>query len=442
MRRIKRGWVFLGGTFLSVVTILGLILESWKVVPPPLVVISLGQPVGETAMVVDDGAHRAYVSSTVAGTDGKHGNHSWISVIDTLQRVPVRRIAMGRGIPVLALDPVHRRLIMSDTTGPDVGLIRLVNAANGVVLRSASVPVAPGAIAIDGRVARIFVAGMGRCSAFRRAVARACRSGFGVIDVLDARTLRPTGSIAVGPAPRHIVADDVDGRVFVSADNGVTMIDAARGRALHTFPWAIGVMAVDARVRHVFMEDNTWSVRILDAHTGRVVGAVPGMYLNIRGPSAAAAVDERTGNLVMMDNGRLDGSATASTVRVIDGRSGRLLHTLTLGAPPEAVAVDSATGQAFVVQVDDSNVRVLDMRSGRVTRTIPAVPEPVSLALDRRLGRLLVASVVAREGERLDPWGWVPAALRPWLPFVPRPPATLSWRPSAGSVGVVDVARS
>ncbi len=441
MRRIKRARMFLGGAVLVVVTILGLSLAFWKVVPPALVVINLGQPIGDTAMVVDDRAHRAYVSSTVAGTDGKHGKRGWISVIDILQRVTVRRIEMGIGIPVLASDSVHRRVIMSDATGSDVGLVRLVDATNGAVLHSAIVPVAPGAIAIDGHVARIFVAGMGRCSAFPRAIALACRSGSGVVDVLDARTLRPVGAIAVGPAPRHIIADDLDGHAFVSTDNGVTMIDAVRGRALRTFTTAIGVMAVDAPVRHVFMEDNTWTVRILDARTGRFVGTVPGLYLNTRGPSTAAAVDERTGNLVMIDNGRLDSSATASAVRVIDGRNGRLLHTLTLGAPPEAVAVDSATGQAFVVQVDDSNVRVLDMRSGRVTRTIPAVPEPISLALDRRLGRLLVASVVVQGSERPDPWGWVPVVLRPWLPFVPRSPAPPSWHPSAGSIGVVDVAR-
>jgi len=355
---------------------------------------------------------------------------------------------MGTGIPIIALDRAHGHVVAADETGPDSGIGRLLDASSGAVVRSASLRVAPVGIAVDGRVGRVFVVGQGRCRALPRAVARTCRSGFGVVDILDARTLRPVGAAAVGSYPRHIVADEPDGRVFVSSSSGVTMLNARSGRVLRTFGTAIGVMAVDTVTRRVFVEDNTWTVRLLDARSGRFVGAVPGTYLNALGPASAAAVDERSGNLIVKDDGRLNPNAPGSAVSIVDGRNGHLLHTLTLGAPPAAVAVDATSGQAFVVvaQEGDDGIRVLDMRGGCVARTIRAIPAVLLLAVDDRAGRLLVASAVTPGADRPDSWAWMPAVLRSrlpsWLPFIPPlPKPAPSWLPPAGSVGVVDLAR-
>ncbi len=412
------------------------------------VVIGLGQPVAGTDLVVDAGRHLAYIPS-IAASDRR--GRSRITVVDTLRRVLVRRIAMGTGLPTVALDRAHGRVVVADETGPDSGIVRLLDGASGAVVRSASTRVAPVGIAVDGRVGRVFVAGQGRCRALPRAVAHACRAGSGVVDILDARTLRPVGAAAVGGYAGHIVADEPDGRVFVSssASGRVTMLDARGGRVLRTFGTAIGVMAVDTVTRRVFVEDNTWTVRLLDARSGRFVGAVPGTYLNAMGPASAAAIDERSGNLIIKDDGRLNPNVSMSTVSVVDGRNGHLLHTLALGAPPAAVAVDAASGQAFVVvaQEGDDGIRVVDMRNGRVIRTIQAVPAAFLLAVDDRAGCLLVTSAVAPGADQADPWAWIPAGLRSrlpsWLPFIPplSKPAP-SWLPSAGSVGVVDLARS
>ncbi len=38
-----------------------------------------------------------------------------------------------------------------------------------------------------------------------------------------------------------------------------------------------------------------------------------------------------------------------------DDRTGHMLHTLALGAPPAAVAVDAANGQAFVVVAQEGD---------------------------------------------------------------------------------------
>ncbi len=397
-------------------------------------------------MVVDAGRHLAYIPS-IAASDRRR--RSRITVVDTLRRVLVRRIAMGTGIPTVALDRAHGRVVVADETGPDSGIVRLLDGSSGTVVRSASARVAPVGIAVDGRVGRVFVVGQGRCRTLPRAVAHACRAGSGVVDILDAHTLRPVGAAAVGGYPRHIVADEPDDHVFVSSPSGVTMLDARSGRVLRTFGTAIGIIAVDTVTRRVFIEDNTWTVRLLDARSGRFVGAVPGTYLNVMGPASAAAVDEHSGNLIIKDNGRLNPNAPMSTVSVVDGRNGHLLHTLALGAPPAAITVDAASGQAFVVvaQEGDDGIRVVDMRSGHVVRTIQAVPAAFLLAVDDRASRLLVTSAAAPGADQADPWAWIPAGLRSrlpsWLPFIPplSKPAP-SWLPSAGSVGVVDLARS
>lgn len=446
MRRIRRRRTLCGATLLATAAVLGVVLVARPPAEPVTVVIGLGQPLAGTDMVVDASRHLAYIASTVA-VDGQW--HSQIAVVDTLRRVLVRRIAMGTAIPTMALDRTHGRVVVADETGPDTGIVRLLDASSGAVVRTAFPRVAPVGIAVDGRVGRVFVVGQGRCQALPRAVAHACRAGFGVVDILDEGALRPVGAAAVGPYPRHIVADEPDGRVFVSSSSGVAMLDARSGHVLRTFGTAIGIMAVDTITRRVFVEDNTWTVRLLDARSGRFVGAVPGTYLNAMGPASAAAIDEHSGNLIIKDDGRLNPNAPMSTVSIVDGRTGHLLHTLTLGAPPAAVAVDAANGQAFVVvaREGDDGIRVVDMRSGRVVRTIQAVPPALSLAVDDRAGRLLVTSAVAPGADRPDPWAWIPVGLRSrlpsWLPVAlpPPAPATPPWLPRAGSVGVVDLTR-
>lgn len=106
-------------------------------------------------------------------------------------------------------------------------------------------------------------------------------------------------------------------------------------------------------------------------------------------------MDARTGHLLIAHAGpeRSDGAFMGNGhVDVRDGRTGRLLRTITVGVAPGALAVDTRTGRLFVVN-EGGNV--------------PAV----------------------------DAWSWLPAWLRRRLPLFPPSPAPTRQVP--GSVSMI-----
>ncbi len=80
--------------------------------------------------------------------------------------------------------------------------------------------------------------------------------------------------------------------------------------------------------------------------------------------------------------------------------AGPVLHTIVLGADPGNVAVDGATGHAFVVDrntngyaaLGQGNVSMIDTRAGTVLRTAQAGADPREAVIDARNGHVLVAN--------------------------------------------------
>jgi DNA-binding beta-propeller fold protein YncE len=209
---------------------------------------------------------------------------------------------------------------------------------------------------------------------------------------------------------------------------------------------------------------NAGSLEVLDTHSGRLLRTIP---FPLGTGLAAVTLDERIGRVFATAFGPVrmvtipesgDGSATfaapvgAGSVRLLDARSGRLLHTIPIGPATTAVAVDGHRGRLYVTNagavdaasnpVGPGTLTVLDERSGRVLRTVAVGVNPVNLVLDRRAGRLFVVNVGNYNPNPLrsaDPWAWMPNWLRHWLPFLPQhaPPP----RRIPGSVTVLDTSR-
>jgi DNA-binding beta-propeller fold protein YncE len=129
-------------------------------------------------------------------------------------------------------------------------------------------------------------------------------------------------------------------------------------------------------------------VRVLDARSGALVHAVTvGLF------PQGMAVDEQTGRAFVTGAG----FAGAGPVGVLDTRTGRLLRTVNVGMEPhEQIVVDTRRERVFVPvysQAGNGHVSVLDARSGRLLYTIDSDALPaamVSMALDARAGRAFV----------------------------------------------------
>lgn len=107
-----------------------------------------------------------------------------------------------------------------------------------------------------------------------------------------------------------------------------------------------------------------------------------------------------------------------NTVVVLDGDTDTSVATLTVGAAPKAIAVDSGSGYAYVTNENGNSVTVID-DTDHVAATVGVGTRPTGLAVDSSNGRVFVAnynsnnvsvidtatnSVVATVGVGTNPW--------------------------------------
>lgn len=387
---------------------------------------------------------RLFVANTDDGT---------VSVLDTRSGRLLRTTSVGRQplqhIWDVAADAPTGQIFVR--TGDDV--LTTLDAASGAVARTLSLGSCSRGLAVDTRVAHIFTAN--------------CQGG--IVRMIDARGGRMVTTIHVGGQPQQIAVDEQTGRVFVTDSGGgrLSVLDAANGRVLHTF--ALGTqlclcITTPLPGGPVFVDDQAARVYVLDATSGRLVRTVKiGMDIYDH------AVDPRTGRvfLVGAPAGASGGAAPYAgpgRLVVLDGRTGRVVRRVTLSAPPSAVALD-ARGQRLLLDLVGrtdavsgqptgvGRVEVLDAHSLRVLHVIPAGIVPWAIAVDTVTDHAFVVNAnIAPNGN--DPTTYPPThvilpengwqatmrRVQRWLPWLslhlPPPP-----RPSInGSVTVLDLA--
>jgi len=180
-------------------------------------------------------------------------------------------------------------------------------------------------------------------------------------------------------------------------------------------------LAVNERTGRVFVASNGTRGRgggtgqgrlsVLDATTGRIVRTIPLGNVNYRVQpeintlaTTAMAVDERTNRVFVVANiGQTDPNATPFSpppkpgrVDVLDGATGRVVRTVTVGVSPQGLAVDTPTRHVFVSNrgfgaassSQPGTVSVLDAMTGAVLRTVAVDPLGSTLTVDARRRRV------------------------------------------------------
>jgi hypothetical protein len=102
-------------------------------------------------------------------------------------------------------------------------------------------------------------------------------------------------------------------------------------------------------------------------------------------------MDQRRGRVVMLSSEELVPSAPVGRVRVLEGQTGRLLHTVAVGTDASALALDERMGDAFVTALNgygmpagSENTRLMRAWLRRwlprswVSRLLPPVPAPTT----------------------------------------------------------------
>jgi DNA-binding beta-propeller fold protein YncE len=267
-------------------------------------------------LAVDERTGRVFISTSVVGTASTVSELAALYVLDSGTAEVLYTYSWTTGHNAMAVDETAGRVFSTDDSGDGgAGSVDVLDARTGQELRSVSVSVSPVAVAVDEHTGRVFIAnyaqgtvsvldaGSGRvlCSVsvgkHLRALAVDTRSGRvfvaslgptdqygmgtgeGRVTMLDARSGQVLRFVRVDKNPRVLAVDAHTGRVFV-VDVGPTdqssnpmgvgrvrVLDAESGRVLYTVPVgkSPGAIAVDARVRHVFVTNyHDGTVSVLD----------------------------------------------------------------------------------------------------------------------------------------------------------------------------------
>jgi DNA-binding beta-propeller fold protein YncE len=429
------------------------------------------------SIVVDAQTHRAFITTMPLGVGAGSAR---MSVLDTDTGAVLRRMVIGgNGYAPAVVDERAGRVVVAASvqvrSGPGIaGIVRVLDAHSGGLVRAVTVGLFPQAVAVDEQMGRAFVTSLGF-------------AGAGLLGVLDTRTGRLLRTVNVGMDPHdQILVDTRRERVFVpvysQTGNGhVSVLDARSGRPLYTI--AAGKapvwMAMDARTGRAFVVDGAGTdLRVLDTRSGHLLRTVlAGLHPSI------LMVDDQTGRafvptdagISVLDTRRgvvmrnvavgqgqfaglplLEGRSgrvfvvirsgaigpRPGSVFVLDARNGAVVRKVALGGSPGRVAVDERAGRVVVLTGGwpgtINSASILDARTGAILHTLPVGAAAHGMAVDERNGRVLVINgpgfVILP-----DSWAWLPAWLRRRLPFLP-PPGRQS-RAVPGGVTTIDPTR-
>ncbi len=294
-------------------------------------------PVGKAAMAlaVDERAGRVYVVNSYMHSGGQ----GTVDVLDS---------ASGRVLHTVPVGPVPYAVAVDEQAGhafvlnANDGGVSMLDAVSGRVIKTIAVGangapmLGPGVLAVDARHGRGFALIQNDPSGPR-------------LRVFDTRRGVSLRTISAGVSPYAVTADVGSGRVYVAGGGAASVVDPATGAAWRASVTFSAPAVVDARRGHVFSA-NRAGIHMLDVRTGRVVQTVPS-----DGFAVPTMVDERTGRLVAVDAGPTDGPIDSSccymgngSIDVIDAHSGAV-RTVAVGIDPVAAAVDERTGHVFVV---------------------------------------------------------------------------------------------
>ena len=181
----------------------------------------------------------------------------------------------------------------------------------------------------------------------------------------------------------YCALDDATGRLFVSHESQVHVMDVATGKQIGAIDDTKGVhgiaFAYDANKAYISNGKDT-SVSIVDLKTLALIKKV-----HVTGIGPDAIVYEPFSKCVFTFNGKTNNAT------IIDVKTDKVKATIALGGKPE-FAVSDGVGHLFDNIEDKSEVAVINTKSMKIEKSWPIAPgkEASALAIDNQDHRLFI----------------------------------------------------
>ncbi|HEY4276132.1 MAG TPA: YncE family protein [Rhizomicrobium sp.] len=225
--------------------------------------------------------------------------------------------------------------------------------------------------------------------------------------VIDKKSFKKIGEIAVGERPDGVLYDDASGRIFTfnGKSNDATAVDPATGKAVGTVPLGGKPEAASsdgAGMIFVNIEDKNELVAF-DTKTLAVKAHYP--LTACEGPSGQA-IDKAHGRIFSVCDGNV--------MAVTDARTAKVVASVKIGDGPDASRFDAVTGLVFSPNGESGNLTVIHQDTPdkyTVTDTIKTASGARTMELDEKSHLLYLVTADRKPG--------VPTAAQPHPRAVP-----------------------
>ena len=219
------------------------------------------------------------------------------------------------------------------------------------------------------------------------------------VTIFDLKTLKPTGTVAVGQRPDCIVYEPKTQRVFTfnGGSDDATAIDAKSGKVVGTV--ALGgrpefAVADGAGMLYDNLEDKS-EVVALDAKA-----------LTVKNRWPLAPAESPSGIAMDAKSRRLFSVCDGGKMAVSDADTGKVVATPTIGNGPDAAGFDPKTGLAFSSNGQDGTLTILHEDAPdtyTVAQTVTTQAGARTMALDTKTHRVYLVTATALPPNPGDP---------------------------------------
>ena len=304
---------------------------------------------------------------------------------------------MGDGTAGIAVDPVSRKVYVTNYTSGTMSIVGVDDASVEVAL-----PVGPNPrrIVFDAHRQRAYIVN---------------DLSLGTVTVVDTKDNKVVATISVGKRPRNIAADFQAKEVYVANldSNSLSVIDTDTDTVKATVPVgsAPSMGEIDRRLGRVYVVSQLdRALHVIDQKSKEVLrvvttGRAPGnatvdeltgkVYVNNVRDNTIDVVDPDTISVIKtLESG--PGSTFGATsavyrryylpnaidhsVTVVDTDTDEVLQKVPVGASPQQVVLNSSDGDIYVVNRGDHTVTTIDARTEQVTGNFAVGTNPWRIA--------------------------------------------------------------
>ena len=258
-------------------------------------------------------------------------------------------------------------------------------------------------------------------------------SGDGTVSVIDGKSDEVTATVHVGSHPYSIAANSVAGKVYVTHtfNDHLTVIDGKTNEPTNFPMGSSDLIVVDEIDNLIYLLGyEGGSVKVFDGKTNTTNQKSVGMhawgmalnqsdrtlYIARPGYEQLAVLAPTSQTPILIDTGHIPcavaiNSQTArayvvdygdDSVSVVDLKQRRSIATIHVGTHPQAIALDVATNRVFVANTHSNNVSVIDGGTNQVLSTLQAGKNPYALTVNQKTGRLHIANLGSQSSTAID----------------------------------------